>query len=238
MKEQAVKDRAQAPGERAGSTKALVLFLATLFIVWSLRATVFYSVDESIHSELLKGAYSNAVKFALWVLPSIAYVALVDKREPLRFLKITTPVEGKRLLYAGIAIALFFAGVLVFERFNAGKTLAPLFESSAREWLLALGGVAFSPVSEEILYRGFVLNEFRERIGFWSANLLTSFLFVLIHWPHWLWATGFKPWMAITSVTMFILSLFLGYLVKLADSIWPAVAAHILNNFVAGFLRP
>lgn len=237
MKEQRGDDLAQVSGEPMGSTKALALFLVSFFIAWSIRATLLYFVDERIGSDLLRGAYSNAVKFALWVLPAVAYVALVDRRKPLRFLRITTPVDAKRLLYAAVAIALFFAGVLAFEYFASGKTLAPLFDSPAREWLTALAGVAFSPVSEEILYRGFILSEFRERMGFWSANLLTSALFVLIHWPHWLWATGFKPWMAVTSVTMFILSVFLGYLVKLTDSIWPSVAAHILNNFVAGFLR-
>ena len=98
-------------------------------------------------------------------------------------------------------------------------------------------GVAFSPVSEEIFYRGFILSELGERMGFWSANLLTSVLFVSIHWPYWIWSVGFNPSMAMISVAIFTLSLFLGYLVKLTDSIWPAVAAHILNNFIASFLR-
>jgi membrane protease YdiL (CAAX protease family) len=172
MKEQPVNDRAQAPGKQRGPTKALALFLASFFIAWSVRATLFYFVDERIHSDLLRGAYANVVKFALWVLPAVAYVALADGREPLRFLKIATPVEGKRLLYAGVAITLFFAGVLAFEHFASGKSLAPLFDSSPRAWLLVLAGVAFSPVSEEILYRGFILGEFWERIGFWGANLL------------------------------------------------------------------
>lgn len=242
MKEQPVNDRAQVTGTGPGSGKpepagAFLLFLALFFIVWALRATLFYFIDEGIQSPLLKSVYSNAIKFALWVIPAVAYVALVKRREPLRFLRISTRVEGKRLLYAAAAIALYFAGVIVFERFTSGKTLASLFNSSAAEWLAVLLGVAFSPVSEEILYRGFILRELGERMGFWSANLLTSVLFVLIHWPYWIWATGFKLSMAITSVTIFILSLFLGYLVKLTGSIWPSVAAHILNNFVASFLR-
>ncbi|HYP26317.1 MAG TPA: type II CAAX endopeptidase family protein [Blastocatellia bacterium] len=238
MKEQPITTgRAHGEPARAGSTKALVVFLSLFFIAWSLRATVFYPIDEGIESGLLKEIYANSVKLALWVIPAVVYVAVVERRAPLKVLKISTPVGGKRLLYSAAAIALYFAGVIAFELFTSGKTLAALFDSGAREWLAVLFGVAFSPVSEEILYRGFILTELGERMGFWKANLLTSVLFVSIHWPHWLWATGFKPWMAVTSVTMFILSLFLGYLVKLSGSIWPSVAAHILNNFIASFLR-
>ncbi|HKG20776.1 MAG TPA: type II CAAX endopeptidase family protein [Blastocatellia bacterium] len=242
MKEQKINDRApdagaQTDSSKRGSTAALTLFLASFFVAWSLRATAFYFIDEGIQSGLSKSIYSNAIKFALWVIPALAYVAFVKKREPLGYLRISAPVGGRRLLYSALAIALYFAGVVAFERFGSGKTLAPLFASSAREWLSVLLGVAFSPVSEEILFRGFILRELGERAGFWWANLLTSILFVSIHWPHWLWATGFKPWMVITSATIFILSLFLGYLVRLSGSVWPSVAAHILNNFIASFLR-
>ncbi|HVF88515.1 MAG TPA: CPBP family intramembrane glutamic endopeptidase [Blastocatellia bacterium] len=242
MKEDQVNDRALDAGAQADSANissalALALFLASFFVAWSLRATVFYFIDEGIQSSLSKSIYSNAIKFALWVIPALAYVAFVKKRGPLGYLRISTPFEAKKLLYSGLAIALYFAGVVAFERFSSGRTLAPLFASSAREWLLVLLGVAVSPVSEEILFRGLILRELGERTGFWRANLLTSILFVSIHWPHWLWATGFKTWMVIASATMFILSLFLGYLVRLSGSIWPSVAAHILNNFVASFLR-
>ena len=238
MKEQPITTGpARALAARSGSTRALVLSLILFFVVWSLRATVFYFIDEKIESELWRGIYSNSVKLALWVIPAVVYVAVVEGEDPFSFLKITTPIERKRLLYSAVAIALYFAGVIAFERFTSGKTLAALFDSGASEWMAVLFGVAFSPVSEEILYRGFILTEFWERMGFWKANLITSALFVSIHWPHWLWATGFKPWMAVTSVTMFILSMFLGYLVKLSGSIWPSVAAHILNNFIASFLR-
>ena len=139
MKEHPIDDRAQVtaaepsltkpglekPGlAKPGSARAFILFLAFFFIAWSLRATLFYFIDEGIQSPFLKSVYSNAIKFALWVIPAVAYVALVKRREPLRFLKISTPVGGKRLLYAGALIALYFAGVLVFERFTSGKTLA------------------------------------------------------------------------------------------------------------------
>ncbi len=70
MKEHSIDDRAQATAARPGLTKpgsprAFILFLVLFFVVWSLRATIFYFIDEGIQTPFLKSVYSNAIKFAL-----------------------------------------------------------------------------------------------------------------------------------------------------------------------------
>jgi membrane protease YdiL (CAAX protease family) len=100
-----------------------------------------------------------------------------------------------------------------------------------------LAFIFFSPISEEILFRGFVLNKLAERLKFWMANLLTAVLFTLIHWPFWIWRNGLNGWLIQTSAGIFLLAILLGYVVKLTNSLWPAVAVHIANNFLAHFLH-
>jgi membrane protease YdiL (CAAX protease family) len=39
---------------------------------------------------------------------------------------------------------------------------------------------------EEIPFRGFILQQFAERMNFWLANLLTSVVFLGMHLPGWL----------------------------------------------------
>jgi membrane protease YdiL (CAAX protease family) len=73
-------------------------------------------------------------------------------------------------------------------------------------------------------------------LSFWSANLVQAALFTSIHWPNWLWVGGFHWSLVMTSVSIFLLGLLLGWLTRRTNSIWPAVAAHILNNFLAAFL--
>jgi len=90
---------------------------------------------------------------------------------------------------------------------------------------------------EEILFRGFILTTLRERLRFVPANLITSLLFTMIHWPYHLWAGMPLPRLAMLSVSLFIIGYLLGYLVKLTNSLWPSVGAHIANNFLVGFLR-
>lgn len=48
------------PGSRL-STRAFAIYVAAFLLVWSLRATVFIHIDESIKSDVARNLYSNAV---------------------------------------------------------------------------------------------------------------------------------------------------------------------------------
>jgi CAAX amino terminal protease family. len=227
----------QAVSERSSSFKHLLLFILLFFAVWTVRATVLFFIDEHIHSEVLISIYSNAVKFLLWVVPAVIYLRKLDRQPALGYLKLTTPINKKGLAYAIVISLLYFAATIVFENRVGGKNLHALVAASPAEWLRALAFIFFSPISEEILFRGFVLNKLAEGLKFWLANLLTAVLFTLIHWPFWIWRNGFQGWIIQASAGIFLLAILLGYIVKLTNSLWPAVAVHIANNFLAHFLH-
>jgi uncharacterized protein len=227
----------QAVSERSTSFKRLLIFILLFFAVWTVRATVLFFIDERIHSEVLSSIYSNAVKFLIWVVPAVIYLRKLDRQPALGYLKLTTPVNKKGLVYAIVISVLYFAATIVFETRVGGKNLHALVAASPAEWLRTLAFIFFSPISEEILFRGFVLNKLAEGLKFWMANLLTAVLFTLIHWPFWIWRNGFNGWLIQTSAGIFLLAILLGYVVKLTNSLWPAVAVHIANNFLAHFLH-
>jgi len=229
--------KAEQPAGERSSFKHLLIFILLFFAVWTVRATVLFFIDERIHSEVLSSVYSNAVKFLIWVVPAVIYLRQLDRQPALGYLKLTTPINKKGLVYAIIISALYFAATIVFETRVGGKNLHALVAASPAEWLRALAFIFFSPISEEILFRGFVLNKLAERLKFWMANLLTAVLFTLIHWPFWIWRNGFHISTLQTSAGIFLLAILLGYVVKLANSLWPAVAVHIANNFLAHFLH-
>ena len=64
----------------------LSLFLAAFFVLWTLRATVFYSVDESIASPTLRAAYADLLKLVLWVLPAAAFAYWLRSARPAKYL--------------------------------------------------------------------------------------------------------------------------------------------------------
>jgi membrane protease YdiL (CAAX protease family) len=208
----------------------LLVYVGLFFIVWTLRATVFYSFDASIESEALRNVYSNVAKLIIWVLPVFVYLIKVDKANPSRYLKLNTPVNKDGLFFALIIILIYFSGVLFISLFAQGKHIKLNFNS------VALLSTSVSSLFEEILFRGFILNKLWESLSFWKANLLAAFLFSLAHLPNWLWTKGPQTQIVVDSLSVFMLACFLGYLVKKTNSLWPSVAAHITNNFLASFL--
>lgn len=73
-------------------------------------------------------------------------------------------------------------------------------------------------ITEEIYFRGFCQTTLEHRIGVAPAILLTSLLFALAHGNMWYIHLYFG------------LGCFLGWIYSKSGSLWPAIAAHFLNN--------
>jgi len=215
---------------------AFVIYVAAFFLIWSLRAILFIRVDEGIESAVWKNVYSNAVKFIIWVVP--VFITLrVSRLRPFTYLKLTTPINRKGLMI-GAAVTLAWLSLVVLgealiQRRNAGAMLT----ARSSEWLSILGGLFFSPIWEEILFRGFFLNRLSESLSFWKSNVISGLLFMLVHWPYWVSKNGFSSQVIRDSVNVFLLGCLFGWLMKKANSLWPAIGAHIANNFLSGLIH-
>ena len=219
------------------NTKTLVVSFFIFYLIWIVRATIFYNaVDLSIESETGRLIFSNIIKFLLWVIPAGLYVFYREKQNLLINLKITSPINWRGLGIGFAASVLYFVVVFTVDKLYSNRTLTPLLHASASAWLVTLAQVFFSPISEEILFRGFVLPQLMDRMPFWKANMLQAILFAAMHWPNWIWVNGFQAWIIVTSVSIFILALFLGWLLRRTNSIWPPIVVHIINNFLASFV--
>src|SRR5438093_8640859 len=155
-----------------------VVYVVVFFVVWALRAIVFIRIDESIESPLWKNVYSNAVKFIIWVVP--VFVTLrVSGLRPFTYLKLTTPLKKKGLMIGAVVTLVWFSLVVLGEALFSGRNAGAMLAARLAEWPSILAGVFFSPISEEILFRGFFLNRLSEFLWFWKANMIAAVLFML-----------------------------------------------------------
>ena len=218
------------------NTKTLAVSFCIFYLIWIVRATIFYNaVDLSVESETGRLIFSNVIKFSLWVIPAGLYVFYRERKNLLINLKVASPINWPELGIGFATSVLYFVLVFTVEKLYFGRTLTPLLHASASAWLVTFAQVFFSPISEEILFRGFVLPRLSERLPFWEANAIQAILFTAMHWPNWLWVNGFQTWIIVTSVSIFILALFLGWLLRQTNSIWPSIVVHIINNFLSSF---
>jgi len=81
--------------------------------------------------------------------------------------------------------------------------------------------VIVAPVSEEILFRGYLLGKLRKYIPVWAAILITSLLFGIVHFA---WNV---------SVDVFALSIVLCLLRIQTGRLWPSILLHMIKNGIA-----
>jgi len=147
------------------------------------------------------------------------------RREPVRLLVVPKPVPLVTLSLAFVAT--LGADVVLGQVGNWVRWLIPpgpfyhAFESLLeRESLpLVLASVVIvGPVSEELICRGVLLRGFLENYRVWTAILLSSLLFAVIHLNTWQGVSGF-----------FIGCLFAWFVAR-TGSLLPAIMGHVVSN--------
>ncbi|HJY75844.1 MAG TPA: type II CAAX endopeptidase family protein [Burkholderiales bacterium] len=215
-----------------GAGRSLGLFLSGFMLAWSLRATWLYSIDEAIGSEGGRLAYSALVKLALWVLPAFAFAARVRGAPPLRYLGIAAWPRAPEWRRAGVVIFVYLAAVAVFE-WAVNARLPSTGHYLSINPSLAMATLVATPVTEEVLFRGLILQELAQLAAWPAAIALTSLAFVAVHLPHWLWREGPNLAIAARCAGLFVFSAFAGSLYGSSRSVWPCVALHMANNALA-----
>ena len=87
---------------------------------------------------------------------------------------------------------------------------------------LLLYGVVVAPITEEVLFRGFLLPPLITQMGRWPAIFTGGLLFGLLHGSD---APAIMP--------LAVLGVMLGWLRVASRSLWPALTLHMVNNILA-----
>jgi membrane protease YdiL (CAAX protease family) len=139
---------------------------------------------------------------------------------------------GRAALYLAITIGLFLIAIpvifalvqLLDPSFNANQVQTNDFTSPTTNsaWYVSfLALVIVPPIIEETVFRGFVFPAFAKRWGVVIGAVLTSLLF------------GFAHLQGNVSVYTFVLSLILCFMYVRLRSIFPGMALHMINNYIA-----
>lgn len=97
------------------------------------------------------------------------------------------------------------------------EILQILNELDSPVWFFIVG-VIFAPLVEEIFFRGFLFQGFRQKYGWIGGGLISSAIFAAGH---------LDP---VALIPTFILGLLLAYMYHRTNSVWPGVILHFLVN--------
>ncbi len=175
-------------------------------------------------------------RMAVWLLAMQTIIVLLVLAASSMFggrvaevLVLDTRVPGRLFLAAVVimflAQAVYNAIVLPFAHETVVDDVRPLVEplESDAFWVFALALVVGAPVSEEILFRGFLLSALAQsRLGFFGAAMVTTLAWTILH-------AGYS---GIGLIEVFLAGLLFSWLLWRTGSLWVPLVCHGIYNGV------
>ena len=204
------------------------LYFIAFFSLWSIRELWLVQYLD-LMDPVPRAITSATIKIAIWVIPVILFVKLVDKVEPFSYLGLRHNLRNGLKWTGWVSLVLLFYVVLKIT--VLGDTID--FQLEFNEWLNV---VLLVGITEEIVFRGFLLRKLMESFKFGIANTITSLLFVSIHFPIWIYKGEFEFSNLLvnmsTILSIFVLSILFGIIYKKSNSLWTVIIIHSLYNLI------
>ncbi|HYE84659.1 MAG TPA: type II CAAX endopeptidase family protein [Clostridia bacterium] len=208
----------------------LQLYILVFFLVWTIYEFNFSTYDYS-NNIALYIMVRNSIKYIVWTIPVFVFLKYVYKVNPISYLKLNDNVI--RGIIWGIVIGFLIVIYHIIRNYLMGGSKFD-FSIDIYTWIHR---IILIGLTEEVVFRGFILQKLQEGIEFKYANAISSVLFVLIHFPKW-YMSGI---LSIEKTTYFILytafvlgfGLLQGYVLKRTKSLWACMIIHSFNNLIS-----
>lgn len=190
----------------------------------------------------LASSILQVIVFSL--VPFIWWLVTARKKENfftwIGFRKITDVRLWKlSLMIAGTIAAFWILGEWCLYIVRDADTAASVFEHGGASAIPAVlvYAILHTSLSEEILFRGFLLKRIQNKFGFIAGNMIQSLIFGLIHGLGFFTQVGFISAVLIVLFTGGI-AFVMGYInEKVANgSIFPSWIIHALTNIISGLM--
>ena len=205
----------------------MAAYLAAFFLIWTLRE--FFVRREAAQ---MLGAWPAALlgvvaKLLIWTLPALLLERHyhTEMAVPALF---GQPIRWERVLLCAAGLVAY--NLLASLLSNGGIRVHPQFQP-----VDLLGTVLFVGITEEMVFRGFLLNALLGRMEEKWALVISSALFVCIHFPIWYTSGLFAtPVMLLRScLTIFALGLLFGYSFCREKNLAVPILLHMAWNCAA-----
>lgn len=202
----------------------IAAYCVLLFAIWTLR-TVFISGEIAGRLGVWPSAFIGAAaKVLLWTVPAYWLVRRYpgDMEIPSLF---GQPIRWMELLLTLLGVFVFNLVTATIR--NGGPRLEANFHLSG-----LIGTVLFVGITEEMVFRGFLLNAMMKKLEQTPALVLSSALFVLIHFPTWYMKGQLvSPSLVLGNcISIFALGMIFGYTFLRNRNLVPPILIHMVWN--------
>ena len=175
------------------------------FAIWSVREIVIQPIFLSPLGNFTSSIIGAIIKLLVWTLPAILLIRRFNGDMFISFEEMFT--TKPRLSKCAPFLAIIFVVPLIQAILWGGEiAIDPSFVPTR-----LIGAVLFVGITEEIVFRGFLLNTFLKRMKTWQAVTLDAILFYLIHIPIWIYQAHNMAFFLSAIVTVIGLSVLFAY---------------------------
>jgi len=212
--------------------KYLVIHILLFFSIWATYEIGIAPYIENNYSQNIFVVSRLFIKLLVWIVPVFLYLKFYDKIDPLSYLKLKNNI--KQGLIGALGLSLFFISYSGLRAYLIGNFKLDI-SLSINTWI---NGIVFVGLTEEIVFRGFFLKKLWDKLSFKKAMIVSSLLFVCIHYPIWFVKGKLVfPNLISNSIYVFVIGILEAYVFKKTDSLWACIISHSIHNFIVYIIR-
>ncbi|MCL2426849.1 MAG: CPBP family intramembrane metalloprotease [Oscillospiraceae bacterium] len=202
--------------------KKIAIYLIIFFAIWSVRELVIQPVFLTPLSNVASEIIGEIIKLLVWTVPAIL---LIRHYHADMWIGLREMFTNKKIWFKDAYLLLLIFSPLLRAGVFGGFAINPDFEP-----IRMVGTVAFVGITEELVFRGFLLNAFLKKMKMPYAIALDAVLFLLIHFPIWIYR-GFTPSEFLSGIVAVpILSVLFAYSFIKTRNIFVPIVLHMLWN--------
>ncbi len=210
----------------------LFIYYGALLAVWALWELFLSPMVLSAPGGWTAAFLRGGVKLAVWLVP---FALLIRNDEGSLLLPFRSMILGRKKWFWALPALLFIVVYyLIGSYVTFGKiAIHPDFRPQS-----LIGTVLLAGIIEELVFRGFFLNAFANRMSREKAVALTAPLFLVIHFPVWFTAGMFADPLSLfrNSIGILMLSVLFSLLFLRSKNLFVPTVAHMLWNLGAVLL--
>ena len=212
---------------KQNKAKVLVVYLIAFFGLWALaELVVFGKINAVVENKLLSSVITELIKILVWTVPA---VILINRFKDVIYISLkemfSTKVNWLKYLPVFIIFVLYILGGVILQ--NGNLQISSNFRIDEVISLLFVG------ITEELVFRGWLLNMTVKENKKWVPIAINAGLFLVIHFPIWIYQGVFiSNFTSLSFLCVVALSIVFSWTFIKSKNILVPIALHTFWNLL------
>ena len=203
----------------------IFIYCVIFYALWSVRELIIRPVFLDSLNDRMFQISETLMKLTVWTLPA---VFLIWHYQDDMWISLKEMFTNKLKWFKEAPIFMVILIPLLMAWFSFGKIeIHPDFRP-----LSLIGTVIFVGITEEAVFRGWLLNAMLKKMRLWSAILLNAVLFLIAHFPYWIYLRYDLFEFLSGCVSALILSILFSWAFVKSKNIFIPITLHMTWNFL------